>query len=113
MAIVEMDSFSFAYPGSEPVFSDVSLSVEEGEFCLLVGATGSGKTTLLRALKPELAPVGDISGSIRICGFQTVSDGRRTNDMSQRESASSVGFVMQDPAAQIVCDTVWHELAFG
>ena len=29
------------------------------------------------------------------------------------ESAQSIGFVMQDPAAQIVCDTVWHELGFG
>ncbi len=113
MAIVEMESFSFAYPGADPVFSDVSLSVEEGEFCLLVGATGSGKTTLLRALKPELAPVGDMAGTIRICGVETVSDGRRTDALPQRDSASSVGFVMQDPAAQIVCDTVWHELAFG
>lgn len=113
MAIVEIDSFSFSYPGGERVLSDVSLSVEEGEFCLLVGPTGSGKTTLLRALKPELAPVGEMSGSIRICGAQTVRAGQRTGELSQRDSASSVGFVMQDPAAQIVCDTVWHELAFG
>ena len=33
--------------------------------------------------------------------------------LSPRESASSIGFVMQSPEAQIVCDTVWHELAFG
>lgn len=30
-----------------------------------------------------------------------------------QESAASIGYLMQDPSAQIVCDTVWHELAFG
>lgn len=32
---------------------------------------------------------------------------------SPLESAQLIGYVMQDPSAQIVCDTVWHELAFG
>lgn len=137
MEIVRVEEFSFAYPASvtpdkagakeqgspqpdrggaaygEAVLDGVSLSVEEGAFCVLVGATGSGKTTLLRALKPELAPAGSCAGSIAVCGRALVRDGVRVCDMSPLESAASIGFVMQDPGMQIVCDTVWHELAFG
>jgi energy-coupling factor transport system ATP-binding protein len=33
--------------------------------------------------------------------------------LDAREAASAIGFVAQKPEQQIVCDTVWHELAFG
>ena len=68
---VQVCGYSFAYPPEEgdccesrAVLNNVSLSIEQGAFCVLVGATGSGKTTLLRSLKPELAPVGESSGDI-------------------------------------------------
>ena len=78
---------------------------------MLVGSTGCGKTTLLRSLKPELAPVGSASGSLKLFGKQLVQNAHPA--MSPSESAQLIGYVMQDPDAQIVCDTVWHELAFG
>lgn len=129
MAFVEVEGYSFAYPAGEEtanastalpgsqepsrVFRDVSLEVDEGDFCVLVGPTGCGKSTLLRSLKPELAPVGTRAGGIRIMGRDVVRDGEVVQGFTLRESASSIGYVMQDPGAQIVCDTVWHELAFG
>ena len=123
MAIVEVKKLSFTYPDIErdtaslernhPVLDQVSLSVEEGAFCVIVGATGCGKTTLLRTMKPELMPVGTKTGTVRICGKDIIVDGVITGAMDGVTSASSIGYVMQDPAAQIVCDTVWHELAFG
>ncbi len=124
MAFVEIEGYSFAYPPEEkaapasPVLDQVNLQVEQGAFCVIVGSTGSGKTTLLRSMKPELAPVGTRQGSIRIDGKAIVEDGQVIDakdgrGMSARESASTIGFVMQSPEAQIVCDTVWHELAFG
>ena len=39
--------------------------------------------------------------------------GRTIHDLTAEESASSIGFVQQNPDNQIVTDYVWHELAFG
>lgn len=119
MAIVDVCGFSFAYPGDGTdrdaawVLRDVTLSVEEGSFCVLTGPTGCGKTTLLRSLKPELAPVGERAGRVDVLGISLVIDGGTADSMAPRDSAALIGYVMQDPDAQIVCDTVWHEIAFG
>ncbi|MDR0632064.1 MAG: ATP-binding cassette domain-containing protein [Holosporaceae bacterium] len=37
----------------EPVLKRVNLSLEEGEFCTLIGANGSGKSTLLKIISGE------------------------------------------------------------
>ncbi len=39
--------------------------------------------------------------------------GESVADMDVRASAERVGYVFQDPENQIVCETVWHEMAFG
>ena len=106
-AAVEIAALSFSYPNADrPVFEDARLAIEEGAFAVLAGPTGSGKTTLLRLLKPEIAPAGTIAGERRVFG-------RDVAGLTVRESAETISFVFQDPANQIVCDTVWHELAFG
>ena len=110
---VRIAGYTFAYPGGEPVLDHISLEVAEGAFCVVVGPTGCGKTTLLRALKPELARAGSHAGTIEVLGHALVRDGRVTGELAAERSAREIGFVAQDPAAQIVCDTVWHELAFG
>ncbi|MFQ9178619.1 MAG: energy-coupling factor ABC transporter ATP-binding protein [Eggerthella lenta] len=35
------------------------------------------------------------------------------DELDAREAAATVGYVAQSPENQIVCDSVWHELAFG
>ena len=107
-------SFSYARPKDDPVqaagaplvLDHADLSVPAGAFALLVGGTGSGKTTLLRLCKPEIRPEGELSGAVRVLG-------RDVRGLSPRESAGLVGYVFQSPDSQIVCDSVWHELAFG
>ncbi|MBQ6020452.1 MAG: ATP-binding cassette domain-containing protein [Clostridia bacterium] len=107
MEALRTQDLTFTYPNmSSPAVSRVSFSVRQGEFFLLFGRSGCGKTTLLRLLKPELAPVGEKTGSVFFCG-------KDLSALPQGESSAGVGFVGQCPEEQIVTDKVWHELAFG
>lgn len=104
---IEVRGLRFAYPGAEaPVLEGLDWRVSQGAFALLVGGTGSGKSTLLSLLKPEIAPTGACAGELRVLGESVA-------DMDVRASAERVGYVFQDPENQIVCETVWHEMAFG
>ena len=40
----------------QPVLDGLSLSLSDGDFCVLVGANGAGKTTLLRILADLVRP---------------------------------------------------------
>ena len=107
MEILAVKDMTFTYPNcKKPAIENISLTLERGELAVLCGATGSGKSTLLRMLKRELSPMGQVSGSVIFCG-------KALGELSDRESASEIGFVMQKPEQQIVTDKVWHELAFG
>lgn len=107
MSAIEVRSLSFTYPGADAaVLEGLDWSVPQGAFALLVGGTGSGKSTLLSLLKPEIAPAGECTGDARVLGENVA-------DMDVRASAERVGYVFQDPENQIVCETVWHEMAFG
>lgn len=104
---IEVRGLSFTYPGAEALVLDgLDWSVPQGAFALLVGGTGSGKSTLLSLLKPEISPTGECAGELFVLGESVA-------DMDVRASAERVGYVFQDPENQIVCETVWHEMAFG
>lgn len=107
MELAALQNVSFIYGGAEKsALENVSLSIQEGELFLLCGGNGSGKTTLLRLLKPLIAPHGRLTGEI-------LFRGQPVHALSQADQVSQIGYVGQDPEAQIVTDTVRHELAFG
>ena len=99
-------TFSHAAAKGKLSLDGVSLRIRAGEFLVLCGRSGSGKTTLLRHLKTVLTPNGKRSGEIFFCGTPL-------SQVSERDQAAKIGFVMQNPDDQIVTDKVWHELAFG
>lgn len=107
MAQLEIKNLTFTYPGqSRPAVKNASLTVADGSFTLLFGETGCGKTTLLRHFKSTLTPKGERSGEVLI-------DGVSIDDIPESEQNRKIGFVFQSPSEQIVCDRVWHELAYG
>lgn len=107
MRQIVISGLGFRYAGcKEPALSGVGLTVERGEFITLCGLSGCGKSTLLRLLKPGLFPKGELTGEVRF-------NGDLLKDEADAGTAAEIGFVMQDPDAQIVTDKVWHELAFS
>lgn len=107
MEILSCENVAFKYNEStDYAISDCTFSVKKGEKIMLCGASGSGKSTLLRLLKRELSPRGELSGNITLMG-------KDRSEISDRESAEKIGFVMQSPDSQTVCDKVSAELAFG
>lgn len=107
MEILSCKNVAFKYNESNGyALSDCTFSVKKGEKVMLCGASGSGKSTLLRLLKREVSPRGELSGEIDLIG-------KAATELSDRESAEKIGFVMQDPDSQTVCDKVSSELAFG
>jgi iron complex transport system ATP-binding protein len=77
-------NLNLAY-GNSPVLSDVSFSVHEGEFFIIIGPNGSGKTTLVKA----------ISGSARSQRSAVEILGRPLQSYSGKALARSVAVVPQ------------------
>ena len=107
MAHFAIEQLTFAYPGADRrALDSVSLEIEQGSYVVICGKSGCGKTTLLRHLKSVLTPHGERTGRV-------LFEGVPLEEVSQRDQSAKIGFVMQNPDAQIVTDKVWHELAFG
>ncbi len=67
--MISIENLTYYYPDSEDAALDnINLTVEEGEFILLLGPSGCGKSTLVQCLNgiiPKVAS-GDLSGEIFI-----------------------------------------------
>jgi len=65
-AIVDLKGVAATFPGAtKPVFAEIDLAIERGEFVIVVGASGAGKSTLLRVIAGLLPPsAGTISHAI-------------------------------------------------
>lgn len=107
MAFLEVKNLCFTYPDCcSPALKDISFKVEEGEILLVCGLSGCGKSTLLRCLKPSLTPFSrESSGELSFSG-------KPLGELSKKQQAADIGFVMQRPDDQIVTHKVWHEMSF-
>ncbi len=69
MSHIELIDISKSYDKQKDVLNEINLSIEEGEFFVLVGPSGSGKSTLLRMI----AGLEEISGGILKINDQVVN----------------------------------------
>jgi putative ABC transport system ATP-binding protein len=92
MPVVELDDVTRRYSvGTATVtaLDGVDLTVDAGEFVVVLGPSGSGKTPLLNLIGALAVPT---SGHIRIAGREITGAGRR--DLA-RFRRSTVGFIFQ------------------
>ena len=88
MSLLEVDRID-AYYGQSHILRDLSLDIEDGEVCALLGRNGAGKTTTLRCVAGATPP--DVrAGRIRFDGDEVV--GRETEDVS----ISGIGLVPEE-----------------
>ena len=66
--MIRFTNASVVYPGGLKALSGVDLTIENGEFVVIVGLSGAGKSTLLRSVN-GLVPV---TGSVEVNGAQVV-----------------------------------------
>lgn len=108
-SLFELKNVTYSYLGSEPVLSDINLSLYAGESVAILGANGCGKSTLLKLLCGLIHPT---SGQIFAYGQEltekTLEDPQFRSYFRQR-----VGFVFQNSDAQLFSSTVRDELAFA
>ncbi|MBV9101530.1 MAG: ATP-binding cassette domain-containing protein [Candidatus Dormibacteraeota bacterium] len=105
---LQLESFSYAYPGSQHAALDrVDLDLDGG-LVALAGDSGSGKSTLLRVcngLVPHFHG-GTVRGSARVLGMDVLH-------LQTRRLARDVALLFQDSEAQSVYATVERDVAFG
>ena len=84
--MITLDGLTKQYPGTaQPAVDRISLTVPEGEVCVLIGPSGCGKTTTMRLINRMIEPTG---GRIEL-------QGRDVTHMDAVELRRGIGYVIQ------------------
>lgn len=84
---------------------DVTLTIPDGQFWGIIGATGSGKSTLIQHMNGLLKPT---SGTVLVDGVDL--SGKQAD---LRRVRQQVGLVFQYPEHQLFGETIFEDVAFG
>lgn len=98
--VLELKHIHYAYhtlDGETPALTDLSFSVNQGEFVAIVGPSGCGKSTLLSLIAGLLSPE---KGIVKI------------NGKYQRESTTNVGYMLQHDEL-FEWRTIYHNVLLG
>ncbi len=86
--MLEIRDLTFHYK-NQPLFDNVSMSLDRGEFAFLIGKSGTGKSTLLQMIYLNLFPQ---SGSVTIGDYETTYVKKKQIPLIRRK----IGIVFQD-----------------
>ena len=89
MAVVTLDGIGKSYGAGAAVLSEISLTLEAGDFCFVTGASGAGKTTLLNIVALAEAPS---SGRLTLFDTDVAAADRKTRAALRRR----IGIVFDD-----------------
>jgi len=101
--LIKFDDVSYVYLDGTLALRDVNLVIRKGEVVFLMGENGSGKSTLVKHMNGLLKPT---HGRVLV-------DGHDTRRWPTYKLSRIVGLVFQNPAHQIVGDSVYDEIAIG
>jgi len=106
--IIRISNLSFFYPNGVQALKNINLSINKGEYVVIMGENGAGKTTLTLCLNGIIPNVieGDYEGEVYI-------EDMKTTEHRVYELAQKVGIALQNPETQIFSPTVKTEVAFG
>ena len=87
--MIEFTDVVKTYEQGNNALNGVTMQIEDGEFCFLVGPSGSGKSTILKMITGELKPT---SGTVHVNGYSLERIRKREIPYLRR----TVGVVFQD-----------------
>lgn len=103
--MIKLRNVSKVYKNNHIALSNVSISINKGEFVFLVGPSGAGKSTFIKLLMKEIEPT---SGEINVNNINILSLKRRQVPYYRR----NIGVVFQD--FRLLHDkTVFDNVAFA
>ena len=115
MPLIDIKHLSYAYREENdqpiPVLKDVSLSIEEGEYVVILGHNGSGKSTLAKLMNMVVEDYEFAQGEILVDGINVLSEDITDDDVLNLRK--TVGMVFQNPDNQLVATIVEEDVAFG
>ena len=103
--MIEFTDVVKSYDQGNNALNGVTMQIEDGEFCFLVGPSGSGKSTIIKLITGELKPT---AGTVHVNGYSLERIRKREIPYLRR----TVGVVFQD-FRLITNKTVYENLAFA
>ena len=103
--MIEFTDVVKSYEQGNNALNGVTMQIEDGEFCFLVGPSGSGKSTIIKLITGELKPT---SGTVHVNGYSLERIRKREIPYLRR----TVGVVFQD-FRLIAKMTVYENVAFA
>ena len=103
--MIEFTDVVKSYDQGNTALNGVTMQIEDGEFCFLVGPSGSGKSTIIKLITGELKPT---SGTVHVNGYSLERIRKREVPFLRR----TVGVVFQD-FRLIEKMTVYENVAFA
>ncbi len=101
--LLKVENLDFTYENGHHALKNITATIHKGEMLSIVGTNGAGKSTFSKV----------------ICGFEKPQDGlleldgKNLHDLSIKERADHIGYVMQNPNQMISKTKIYDEVALG